>query len=122
MAKQRIDVVAKRRTRPAQPQLQAPHLSDAEIDRIRAGEHPRALLTMERAAIYLDFNPPRAAEKALHYLQRNHVRLLRRGRAYVVRQGSIDRLLETGQGDLDVQAAEQVAQLDQRRPAALGAR
>lgn len=110
-AQQRTDVVAQRRTRPTQADLQAPHVGHASFDLARALDHPRTLLTMAQAAVYLCFAGPRAAEKCLHYLQCSHVRLLRRGRLYLVRLGSIDALLDTGKGDTDRLAAEMAAQL-----------
>lgn len=85
------------------------------LDNIRAGLHPRALLTMAEAAVYLRYLGPRASEKALHYLQRSHVKLLRRGRIYLVRQSEIDQLLETGKGSLDVLAERAVSLLNSKK-------
>lgn len=61
-------------------------------------------MTMAEAAEYLRYKEPRAAEKCLHFLQRSGVKLLRRGRVYLVRRESIDLLLATGKGDADREA------------------
>lgn len=73
--------------------------------------HPSPYMTMAEAAVYLRFNEPRAAEKALAFLRRKGVRLLPRGRAYLVKRQSIDSLLETGKGDLDCQAETLVTEM-----------
>lgn len=66
---------------------------------------------MAEAAEYLRFEGDRAADKARQFLKRSDVRLLRRGRAYLVRQDSIDAFLETGMSEADREAQERVRRL-----------
>jgi hypothetical protein len=68
-------------------------------------------MTMNEAAEYLRFDGERVGDRARQFLQRSGVRLLRRGREYLVRQESIDRFLETGESELDCRAAGSVGQL-----------
>lgn len=68
-------------------------------------------MTMAEAADYLRYDGARAADKARQFLQRNDVRLHRRGRAYLVRQDAIDAFLETGMGELDREAQERVRRM-----------
>lgn len=111
MTKKRVNVVPERRTRPAKAHLQAPNLGDATFDAARAGLHPHALLRMDEAAVYLRITGARAADKVRQYLQRNHVRLLSRGRSFLVRQRELDLLIETGKGSLDFVAEQMAARL-----------
>lgn len=101
----RRQVVAQRRRRPTQPKLQPSALNSAALDRACSGQYPRTLLTMQEAAEYLRFLNLRGADHCREFLHKHGVKLLLRGRDYLVRVSALDDFLETGQGQVDVAAA-----------------
>lgn len=106
-------VAGQRRHRALQPLLQAPDLPDASRDVPRSDTSP--FLTMREAAVRMRYGADRGAETALRILRRHGVHLCRVGRQFLVRRDAVDRLIETGRGDIDERAAQIVGRQHRAR-------